>query len=314
MTGIAAGAILDSPAPSLDASRMPLFRRPDGVRVSDVPPIRAIMPYLMRGRNESAVLHDSLYEIGRTRAWLRAYNRAHADRATLFHLFAYACARALHLRPELNRFASGGRLYQRSDVSFSFAVKPEMVDHAALVTVKLVVPADEPFPAFVRRMSAAIDEARTRPRAVDREVALVMRLPGPLVRLGVALVRLLDRWNLLPAFFVRDDPMYASLFLANLGSAGVSDAYHHLYEYGTVSIFGALSAPARMPFVEDDAVVVREAVRARWTFDERIHDAFYCARSLGVAARILEDPERLLGDPAGALAPRAASGAASAGA
>ena len=48
-------------------------------------------------------------------------------------------------------------------------------------------------------------------------------LAGPVVRLGFALVRLLDAWNLLPGFFMANDPLYASLFLANLGSAGVSD-------------------------------------------------------------------------------------------
>ncbi len=285
---------------------MPLFRRSDGDLVRNVPPIRAIMPYVMRGRNESAVLHDALHEIAGTRAWLKAYNRAHSDRATLFHLFAYACARALHLRPELNRFVSGGRIYQRREVSFSFAVKPAMEDQAALVTVRLVVPRDEPFPSFVRRMSAAIEEARTRPRAVDREVALVMRLPGPLVRLGVALVRALDAWNLLPDAFIRNDPLFASLFLANLGSAGISDAYHHLYEYGTVGLFGAVSAPARTPVVEGGAVAVRETLRVRWTFDERIHDAFYGARSLAVARRLLEDPGRVLGAAAGPCVPSAA--------
>lgn len=275
---------------------MPLFRRPDGVRVRDVPPVRAIMAYLMRGRNESAVYHDARYDIGRARAWLKAFNRAHPDRATLFHLFAWACARSLHERPELNRFVSGGRLYQRNEVAFSFAVKPAWHDRAALVTVKLVVPAGEPFDVFVRRMTAAIEEARTRPRVVDREVALVMRLPGPLVRLGVCLVRLLDAWNLLPGLFMKNDPMYASLFLANLGSAGVSDAYHHLYEYGTVSIFGALSAPARVPVVDDGRIGTRETVGVRWTFDERIHDAFYAARSLRIVQRIVEDPGTFAGD------------------
>jgi hypothetical protein len=289
---------------------MALFRRPDGTRVRDVPPMRAIMPYLMRGRNESAVYHETRYDVGRARAWLKAWNRAHPQRATLFHLFAWGCARALHERPELNRFVSGGRLYQRNEVAFSFAVKPEFKDGAALVAVKLRVPPGEPFEAFVPRMTAAIEEARTTPRAVDKEVALVMHLPGPLVRLGVALVRLLDAWNLLPGFFMVNDPMYASLFLANLGSAGVSDAYHHLYEYGTVSIFGALSAPLRVPTVEEGVLSSREALGVRWTFDERIHDAFYAARSLRVVQRIVEDPERFVAAPAAAApAPAPAVGA-----
>ena len=92
---------------------MPLFRRSDGVPIPDLPAVRRVMPYLMTSKAESLVLHDAVYDLSRTRAWLKAYNRAHSDRATLFHLFAYACTRALHLRPDLNRFVSGGRIYQR---------------------------------------------------------------------------------------------------------------------------------------------------------------------------------------------------------
>jgi pyruvate/2-oxoglutarate dehydrogenase complex dihydrolipoamide acyltransferase (E2) component len=80
---------------------------------------------------------------------------------------------------------------------------------------------------------------------------------------------------------------------------GISDAYHHLYEYGTVSLFGAVSAASREPFVEDDTVVVRPALKVRWTFDERIHDAFYSARSLTLVRDIMEDPDRHLGAPTG---------------
>ena len=126
-----------------------------------------------------------------------------------------------------------------------------------------------------------------------------MKLPGPLVRGLVAVARLLDAWNLYPRFMTANDPMYASLFLANLGSAGISDAYHHLYEYGTVSIFGTMSALRRMPFVEGDQVVVSEGLSIRWTFDERIHDAFYAARSLAIVKRTLEHPTRYLGEPEG---------------
>lgn len=282
---------------------MPLFRRSDGTPVAGLPAVRRIMPYLMRTKAESVVLHDVVYDLSRARPWLKAYNRSHADRATLFHLFAYACTRALHLRPDLNRFVSGGRIYRRHEVSFAFVAKEEMNDGAALVTIKVPVPPDDPFPEFVRRMTAAVARGRAGSRGIDREVSLVVRLPDPVIRLAVWLARALDAWNLLPAAFTRDDPMYASVFLANLGSAGVSDAYHHLFEYGTTAIFGTLSAAARMPFVEGNAVVVREGVTVRFTFDERINDGFYAARSLALARRIVEDPERWLGDPAGPALP-----------
>jgi hypothetical protein len=278
---------------------MPLFRRPDGDLVRGESPVRRLMPYLMRGRNESAVYHDTVFRIGAARVWLRAYNRSHVGRATLFHLLAYSCAVALQARPRLNRFVSGGRIYQRRGVSLSFVVKKEVSDEGPDVTVKITVPPGETFPSFSARLARMIDEAREIERAVDREVGLVMRLPGPLVRLAVGLARALDHWNLLPWFMMRDDPMYASLFLANLGSMGISDVFHHLYEYGTVSIFGAMSAPRRALLVVEGRQVLEDTLPVRWTFDERIDDAYSCARSLALVQEVLEAPEAHLGPPQG---------------
>jgi hypothetical protein len=278
---------------------MPLFQRHDGDLIRGEPPMRRVMPYLMPGRNESIVLNDSTFRIEKTRAWLKAYNRSHAEHATLFHLLAYAVGQALHARPELNRFVSGGRLYQRRGVQISFVVKKELRDDGQSTTVKLEIPRGERFAAFAARLAATIREAQQSDRAVDRETALIMRLPGPLVRALVAFAKGLDRWNLFPRFMTAPDPMFASIFLANLGSVGISDAYHHLYEYGTVSIFGAVSAPAYLPFVEGETVVARPGLRVRWSFDERIHDAFYSARSLGLVRDILEAPEQHLGAPDG---------------
>jgi pyruvate/2-oxoglutarate dehydrogenase complex dihydrolipoamide acyltransferase (E2) component len=278
---------------------MPLFRRPDGDLVRDESPVRRIMPYLMRTRNESVVYHDTTYRIAAARAWLRAYNRAHQPRATLFHLLAYACAVVLEARPRLNRFISGGRIYQRRGVAISFVAKKEFTDAGAGVTVKVPLTPGQPFRPFSERISGLVNEARQIERRVDQEVGLIMRLPGPVITGLVALARGLDRWNLFPWFMIKDDPMYASLFLANLGSVGVSDAYHHLFEYGTVSLFGAVSAPRPHPFVEKDRVVVDDGLSVRWSFDERIDDAYSCARSLLLVQQILEDPTRHLGPPQG---------------
>jgi hypothetical protein len=206
---------------------------------------------------------------------------------------------ALGVRPRLNRFVSGGRLYRRREVSMSFVAKKEFSDEGATATVKVVAARGESFESFSRRLASHVDDAREIERAVDKEVSFVMSLPGPVVRLGVWLVRLLDRWNLLPWFMMKNDPMYTSLFLANLGSVGVSDVYHHLYEYGTVSIFGAVSAPRRAAIVVDGRQVVEDVLGVRWTFDERIDDAFYCARSLALVQEIVEMPTHHLGAPEG---------------
>jgi hypothetical protein len=278
---------------------MPIFRRPDGNLVRRESPVRRIMPYLMRGRNESAVYQDTVFRIAGARAWLRAYNRSHDQRATLFHLLAYACAVALDVRPRLNRFVAGGRLYQRRGVTISFVAKKEFTDEGAGATVKVTYAPGDSFPVFSARIARLVDEARETERAVDREVGLVMRLPGPLIRMAVFVVRALDHWNLLPWFMMKNDPMYSSLFLANMGSMGISDVFHHLYEYGTVSIFGAMSAPRRTTVPVNGHLTVEETLGVRWTFDERIDDAFSCAHSLALVQDILESPDRHLGPPEG---------------
>ena len=127
------------------------------------------------------------------------------------------------------------------------------------------------FPSFVDLYQVVGD---TGTKVLDKETALIMHLPGPFVRALVASAKRLDRWNLFPRFMTANDPMFASIFLANLGSAGISDAYHHLYEYGTVSLFGAVSAPAYQPFVEGD---VLDEIKLKRVFFERPRVVYHLA-------------------------------------
>jgi hypothetical protein len=270
---------------------MPLFSRSDGTLVKDDPPVRRIMPYIMRGRNESVVYHEARYDLTRTLSWLAQQN-AEGKKVTLFHLLLHAFARALHERPGLNRFVSGGRVWQRKGVWLSFAAKRAFADDAPFVTVKLEFPRDDTFAQVVDRVAASVGGARRGDkRAVDTELRLALAMPGPLLSLVMGFLRWLDRVNLMPRGMIAGDPMYASLFVANLGSIGLGDVYHHLYEYGTVSLFSAVGRVEKMVFVDEaGAAVVRDAVKICWSFDERIHDGFYCASSLKIAQQIVEDP------------------------
>ncbi|MBI5486401.1 MAG: hypothetical protein HY905_03625 [Deltaproteobacteria bacterium] len=265
----------------------------------NVPPVRRIMPYLMPTRNESVVYHENVLDLTRTTPWLKAFNEARPDgpKATLFHLFLWGCARALHERPGLNRFVSNGRIYERKGVFLSFAAKKGFRDDAPLVTIKKEFPKGEKFEECVQRLTVGIREGRgDKPRPVDKEVKLVTRMPGWMLHAALALMRFLDRHNLMPHFMLKNDPMYASVFAANLGSVGIDDTFHHLYEYGTVSVFGVLGVAGPRIFVgADGQPVVREGVQVRWTFDERINDGLYCAASLRLVRDAVEDPEKVSG-------------------
>lgn len=266
------------------------------------------MPYVMRGRTESLIVHEARYDITTTRSWLRAFNRARpVQAATLFHLVLWACGFAVHQRPKMNRFVSGGRFYQRTDVWLSFAAKRTFERDAPLVTIKIRFPVpDEPFGRFVRRVAEEIARARGQEqREVDRELVLFTRLPHPLLRAAAALYRIGDRMNLLPGRLIDNDPMYTTVFVANLGSVGLDHTWHHLYENGTCGVFATVGGQRKMSFVDrSGALAVRDGVEIRYSFDERIIDAHYCASSLEIFRQILEDPQSRLGQPE-----RAAQGA-----
>ena len=273
---------------------MPLFRRPDGDLVKDESPVRSIMPYIMRGRNESVVFHDAIYDITKTRAFLRAFNheREREQPATLFHLFLWACAQTLADRPGLNRFVSGGRMYRRKGVFLSFAAKKELADEAPLLTVKLEFPKGEPFEDCCKRIVEAIKNGRgDRQSNVDKELALAMMLPGPVLSLVMGLLRWLDRVNLMPGWMIEGDPMFTSMFVSNLGSVGLDRTSHHLYEYGTAAMFAAMGMP-RKQLMPDRAgnPVLRDVMEVRWTLDERVNDGLYCARTLAQMKKVFEDP------------------------
>lgn len=280
---------------------MPLFRRSDGVLIKDLSPERAIMPHVMRGRNESAVYHDVLYDITKARKWLRDFNRAGSHgAATLFHLIIWACVYGLHRRPEMNRFVAGRRLYQRNEVSVSFAAKQTMSREAPMVTVKVHFDdPEESLRSASERISSAIVEGRgSGQRDVDKELRLAAMLPVFLVSFIMWMLRLLDRMNLLPRRLLASDPMYASLFVANLGSVGLDNTYHHLYDYGTASVFAALGTPQKTLFIgRGGEPEVRDGIRIRYTLDERIADGFTAGDGLKMVKKVIEDPERYLGTP-----------------
>jgi hypothetical protein len=271
-------------------------RRHDG-RLAEVPPYRRMMPYLMRGRNEAAVYFEQTLELSRAQPWLDAFNAASPARATVFHLVLHALASVLHERPRLNRFAVGRRIYDRKGVHISFAAKKQLRDDAPLATVKREFPAGEAFADLVVALAGAVGEAKSdKVSTIDKELDVLLRLPGPVLDAAMGLLRRLDAWGVAPRALLDSDPMYASAFVANLGSVRLDAAYHHLYEHGNCPLFVTIGQVQPRPVVGDGgALVVRPTVTLRYTYDERVEDGLYCATSLDLMRHRIEDPAGWLG-------------------
>ena len=256
-----------------------MFGPHDGTRVS-VHPYRRMMLFLMRGRNESAVYFEQQLDLSRTLPWLADYNARSASKASLFHLVLHALASVLHDRERLNRFTVGKKTYQRKSVLLSFAAKKAMSDDAPLATVKRRFAKAESFDALVGELGNHVSDARAAtPSAMDKELKLLLALPGFLLAFLIGALRWLYAWGLAPRSLVDTDPLYASAFVANLGSIKIDAAFHHLYEHGNCPLFMTIGH-----------VDAQQRLLLRFTFDERVEDGLYCAKALQLLKQRVEDP------------------------
>ena len=253
------------------------------------------MPYVMRTRNESAVYFEQRIDVRNAERFVRAFNVSHPEtRTTLFHVILWAARQGLAEYPGLNRFVAGGRHYQRHGIWISYSAKQRMKSGAPLLVLKREFAPDESFRAMVGAVGAQLRSAKFggAKSTVDSELGLVLALPGFLRRLVFAAYRSLEALGMFPRAFIDSDPLYGTLFLTDLGSLGMDPAYHHLYEYGTIGIFGAIGR-ARTELVGDPNTGRMERQRiavVRWSFDERVEDGLYAGYGLKHVKKLIEDP------------------------
>ena len=279
---------------------MAFRRRRDATYVQDLPALRRIIPYLMPTRTESVVYFPQRIEVDRLLGWLEDSNadKPRDQRLTIFHVLVTAIARTLRLRPEVNRFVAGRRTYQHEEISISFVVKSSMTDDAEDTAARRVLTGRESVDDVRERVEALVAHERGPGHdADDRLVDFFASWPRPLLTGIARVVRELDYRNLMPPALRRAIPLYTSVYLVNAGSIGIDPPFHHLYEYGSASVFVSVGRVARQPVVdEDDEIVVRSCVDLAYTLDERASDGFYFARTAEVFRRLVADPT-LLADP-----------------
>lgn len=271
---------------------MPFRWRPDGDYVQDVPSIRKVMPLIMRGRNESTIFFEQKVDVRKTWPFLHSFREQTGLHVTMLHLIIWAAAQTLEARPHLNRFVAGRRIFQRRGIWVSFSIKKEKSDDFPVVVVKRRINPSWRFEELARRIEEGIQEGRSdRPSSTDMELAVLFKFPMFIADTVVRLEMLLDHFGLLPGFMIRSDPLFASVFIANLGSIGMAPPFHHLYEYGTISVFAAVGKSRdEMVIGADGEPTVRTVMTIRYSFDERITDGLYCLQALEMFKQMLEDP------------------------
>ena len=172
--------------------------------------MRRIMPYISPRRNESLFYLSTDVDVESALEFVEKRNRERpADRPmTLFHLLLRSLSQMFVLRPGINRFVKGGRLWDRNGVYLTFSAKRELVDGAPMLTIKRRFDPDgETLDEMVDAIYAKLRPARAGVESTsDKETKGLMRLPGFVTWGLVRAADGLDALGLLPGFMIEPGP------------------------------------------------------------------------------------------------------------
>ena len=274
--------------------------RYDGYYVSDISSMHKLMPYLMPNRTDNECLLDYQLDMSQVVKYVESkYAQNPQYKYTVFHVIMAAISKLLYLKPRLNYFSSGYRLYERKDLSFSFVAKNKMEENAdeSLLIFKYKRDSDvapiEQVHSFVCKNVYKIRNENMIDDTTD-VLDILSKFPRFILRFIFGILHRMSFYGKLPKMLRPIDPYSSSVFITNLGSIKMSADYHHLANWSTNSLFVIIGDLKKRPYFNDDGTyVMKEALNLGVTVDERIADGFYFARCIKLLQKILLNPEVL---------------------
>lgn len=250
----------------------------------------------MKTRVDAQDYFTERVEIDRAEAWLRSLRDRGRAGIGFLHLYIAALVRTMSQRPRLNRFVAGQRIYARDELTISLAIKKRLHEDSPETTVKLRFdPAATVFDvARILEEALSANKKEENSNETDRTAALFMLIPGSILRFVLWGLRALDYLGRLPRPIREASPFHTSAFITDLGSLGIKPIYHHLYDFGTTSLFVAFGGKERENVLAADGrVVEKKFMTVKIVNDERICDGHYYASAFRYFLGLLREPEAL---------------------
>ena len=273
-------------------------RRPDGRRLKKQDPIMQITPYLMPMRCDAQVFLEHKADYEKLSRYIVKKSQE-GEKITFMQILVAAYVRAISNNPEANRFIFNKQYYARNNCSVSYTVlkDPQNTDSNE-TTVRILFDLTDTIFDVRDRMNAAVEQSRATEDGdfVIRLARAVLSIPG-LATLIVAVVKLLDRYGIAPKVLIRELPFYSGMFITNNGSIGLHHPFHHIYNFGDVSLFIGMGTILKEATVEDGKARMKRWLPLGMTADERVCSGAHYAAFFFDVLRLLEHPEELENPP-----------------
>ena len=268
--------------------------RPDGKKVKGLDPIFRVIPNVMLDRDDSQVYFKQDIPLEKLDEYIDR-KMEEGIRFSYMDIIYSAIVRIIKERPQLNRFAMHGTLYERDGIYVTLTIKKGLEDNTPETTVKLKFTGDENIFEVAEILQKTIEKNKnvSEENSTDKLAGALSLIPDFLLRWAVKFLWFLDKHGLLPRAIIDASPFHTSAFLTNVGSLGIDSIYHHLYNFGTTSMFFSMGKKKKSYIYEDDEIKQEKCITIAFVGDERICDGYYYASSFKQLSKYLRKPELL---------------------
>ena len=269
-------------------------RRADGRRVKKLDPIVQMTPYLMPMRCDAQVFLEHKADYEKLSRYIVQKSRE-GQKVTFMQILVAAYVRAISRNPEVNRFIFNKQYYSRNNCSVSYTVLKDPQDTSSNeTTVRILFDLTDTLFDVRDRMNHAVEASRATEDGdfVIRLASALLGVPG-LATLVVTVVKLLDRYGIAPKVLIRELPFYSGMFITNNGSIGLHHPFHHIYNFGDVSLFIGMGSILKEAIVEDGKTRMKRWLPLGMTADERMCSGAHYSAFFASMVKYMDNPALL---------------------
>lgn len=268
--------------------------RSDGRKLKTVPPFFRVIPCVMLERNDAQVYFKQDIKLKELDEYIDRKAKEGIKLSYMNIIYA-AIVRIIAERPYLNRFAMNGSLYARNQIFVSLAIKKSFADEGQETTIKLPFTGTENIFEIKEKLDNAIEKNKdySTSNNTDALAKTFSIVPNGFIRAAFKILKFLDKHGAVPKSIISASPFHTSVFLTNVGSLGIDSIYHHLYNFGTTSLFFAMGKKKKSYIYDDDEMHEEKCITIAFVGDERICDGYYYATSFKQLSKYLKKPELL---------------------
>jgi hypothetical protein len=273
--------------------------RYDGWRVRKVDAVFRVIPYFLRTRMDAQNFFEERIPIDHLEAFIKEH-KTEIPELSIMHIIIAALVRLTSQRPHLNRFVMWNKIFARNHLNFAIAIKRSLSDTGEETLIKPYFHLGDTLQDIVRKVHEehVTNQQAGKKNGSDIVSRVLGYLPDFLMRTVVFILFWMDKIGIMPKLIFNVSPWHCSIFLTNIGSIGVESIYHHLYEFGTCSMFVAMGKKTRENVINKNGdTVTQKSILLKFVLDERVCDGFYYASSMRQLNKILADPAMLLTPP-----------------